>query len=374
MKKNYSQKNVGILGGGQLARMLVMAGHDLGLRMHVLSQSEDDPAAQVTRHWYKGSLDQKKVLVNFLNQVNVATFESEFLDAQLLQEVCRQHQFQIFPRPYLMARLQDRLSQKQLLLKHDLSSSTFLDWNESTTWEDLQKISKKGVVLKARRFGYDGNGTFIVRHLKDYESFVAKNKISPHGFIVEPFIDFKRELSLICARNKMGQFVHYPLAETYQKEARCFWVKGPVKHSLEKTFIKKCERFLHSINYVGVMGIEIFDCGKELLVNELAPRVHNTGHHSLDSMNYDQFTYHLMCLISADLPKPELVAPGFAMVNLLGEHNKDPSWEIPEKAQIYWYGKDKNRPGRKMGHINSISNNPKSALSQALKALKEFSL
>ena len=122
------------------------------------------------------------------------------------------------------------------------------------------------------------------------------------------------------------------------------------------------------------MGIELFDNGKEILVNELAPRVHNTGHHSLDSLTYDQFTYHLLCLVSADLPLPELVAPGFAMVNLLGENTKNPSWEIPAKAQIYWYGKEQNRPGRKMGHINSIANNPKAALNQALKALKEFSL
>lgn len=375
MKKHYSQKNVGILGGGQLARMLVLAGHDLGLRMHVLSEREDDPAAQVTRHWHKGALDKKKSLVSFLSKLDVATFESEFLDAQLLQETCREHQFQIFPRPYLMARLQDRLSQKQMLLKHELNSTPFLEWQPSQSWEELQQFSKAGVVIKARRFGYDGYGTFIITSEKEYKNFLKGHaQSSEHGFIAEPYLKFKRELSLICARNKQGQFAHFPLAETYQKEARCFWVKGPVKHSQERFFVKKCERFLHSINYVGVMGIEIFDCGKDLFVNELAPRVHNTGHHSLDSMKYDQFTYHLLCLISADLPEPELVAPGFAMVNLLGENRRDPSWEISGKAQIYWYGKGQNRPGRKMGHINSIANNPKAALAQALKTLKEFSL
>ncbi|MCB0356129.1 MAG: 5-(carboxyamino)imidazole ribonucleotide synthase [Bdellovibrionales bacterium] len=374
MKRNYSKKNVGILGGGQLARMLVLKGHELGLRMHVLSENEDDPAAQVTRFWHQGSLSNKKSLVSFLKNVDVTTFESEFLDADLLQDISREHHVQIYPRPYLMARLQDRWLQKQMLNKHNMKTADFLDWKDTLRWEELHKFSPKGLVFKARRFGYDGYGTFIIKNSKAYENFIVQARENPHGFIIEPFIPFKRELSLICARNKMGQFVHFPLAETYQKDARCFWVKGPVKHSREKEFINSSRRFLNSINYVGVMGIEIFDTGKELLVNELAPRVHNTGHHSLDSLNYDQFTYHLLCLISADLPKPELVAPAFAMVNLLGEKSKLPSWEIPNNAQVYWYGKEHNRPGRKMGHINSIANNPKAALNQALKALKEFSL
>ncbi len=374
MKKHFTQKSIGILGGGQLARMLVLKGHDLGLQMHILSENESDPAAQVTKNWHKGSLNNKQNLISFLKKVDVATFESEFLDAKLLQEVCREKQFQIYPRPHMMARLQDRLVQKQILNKYSVATSAFLEWNDKITWQELANFSKTGVVFKARRFGYDGYSTYIVKNSAEYKKFCLTAKENPHGFIAEPFIKFKKEMSLICARNEKGQFINFPLCESYQKDARCFWVKGPVKHSLEKKIVRSSHRFLNSINYVGVMGIELFDCGKEVLVNELAPRVHNTGHHSLDSMNCDQFTYHLLCLISADLPKPELIAPGFAMVNLLGEKSKNPSWSIPNNAQVYWYGKGENRPGRKMGHINSIAKSPKDALNHALKALKEFSL
>ncbi len=373
-KNNITQKTIGILGGGQLARMLVLRGHDMGLKMCVLSENEEDPAAQVTKHWTKGSLNNKKCLVNFLKNIDVATFESEFLDADLLQEVCRENSFQIFPRPHMMARLQDRFSQKELLKKQFLPTSDFLVWSSSLEWKDLQSFSKTGVVIKTRRFGYDGYGTFILKSDKDYENFCKLHGQDPYGYIIEPFVKFKRELSLICGRNIKGQFISFPLAESYQKNARCFWVKGPIQHRGEKKLVRSCRQFLNSINYVGIMGIELFDCGREILVNELAPRVHNTGHHSLDSMNYDQFTYHLLCLMSSDLPQPELIAPGFAMVNLLGEKQSHPSWALSKDAQVYWYGKTENRPGRKMGHINSIAKNPKAALQQALKALKEFSL
>lgn len=374
MKKSFPQKSIGVLGGGQLARMLVLKGHELGIKMHILSESENDPAAQVTQHWQKGSPNAKEDLEKFLKNVDVATFESEFIDAKLLHQVCRENQYQVYPKPLLMAKLQDRLTQKQLLQKHQVPTSEFLIWKENLSWKELHDFNKTGVVIKKRLFGYDGYGTFIVTNQKEFNDFKDNFSQNDAGFIVEPLIKFKREMSIICARNKKGQFIHFPLAESYQKDARCFWVKGPVKHSQEKNLIRIYQRFLNAINYVGVMGIELFDSGRAVLVNEIAPRVHNTGHHSLDSLNCDQFTYHLLCLIGSDLPQPVLVAPGFAMVNLLGENAKSPSWKMPTQAQIYWYGKNQNRPGRKMGHINSVAKTPKEALNHALRALKEFSL
>lgn len=393
-------KPLGILGGGQLARMMALKAHEIGIPVKVLSERREDPAAQVTSLWVQGRLDNRETLTSFLRACSVATFESEFLDADLLEILSKETGTPIYPKPRHMAVLQDRLTQKRLLEKHGLPTSAFLEVHDEESarraFAVLSHGGRKGekaggVVFKKRRFGYDGYGTFVVRSERELEKFLpelsgpalSRNKRSlhgfnDHGFIGERFVPFRRELAVMVARGRDGRTLRFPFVETLQENSRCLWVKGPLRESprLERLG-KKAEEFLTALGYVGVMGIELFDTGREILVNELAPRVHNSGHYSLDALTEDQFTVHLKSVLGCALAPPaelRLHAPGFAMMNLLGSSDHAPSWRLPSDVHLHWYGKSENRPGRKMGHINALDRTPAEALAKALNRRADFNV
>jgi len=364
---------IGILGGGQLARMLALKAHELGLKVAILSENADDPAAQVTALWTQGSLADRKALKKFLAACSLVTFESEFLDAQLLDRLAKETATPILPRPADMASLQDRLTQKELLLKNRLPTARF--HTVATPDEARWALDDFGgrAVFKKRRFGYDGYGTFVVRSDEDLAKFLPELENAPSGFIAESFIPFKRELAVMVIRNAPGATLRLPFVESFQESSRCLWVKGPLKESPRlKALGRRLEKFLSGIGYVGAMGIELFDTGRELLINELAPRVHNSGHYSLDALAEDQFTLHLKAILGQDLSSPRLHAKGFAMMNLLGTTAAAPHWRLPREIELHWYGKKDNRPGRKMGHINVLAATPEAALAKAKKARASF--
>ena len=380
-----NQSKIGIFGGGQLARMLVIKGHELGLQMYVLSPSKEDPAAQVTSHWIQGDPNKSRDIKKFLSLVNLATFESEFFDGQLLHKHSKDLNTPIRPKPLTMHQIQDRLKQKQKLQKYDLPQAPFYKVNNK---KDLLKawsiFYTKGMVLKTRRFGYDGYGTFIFppyshqNNGEEIEAQIKKWNISfqnKEGFIAEAFQKFKRELSLIAARNYRGEICFFPLVETYQKESRCFWVKGPSQHKKLSPLKRKIKKYLEDIRYEGVIAFELFDMGKDLLINEIAPRVHNSGHYSLDALLPDQFTLHLLSILNQSLPcQPLELTSGYAMVNLLGGTQKQPHWTLHPKIKLHWYGKKENRVGRKMGHINATGPSAKKALQILLESERNFKL
>jgi 5-(carboxyamino)imidazole ribonucleotide synthase len=372
---------VGILGGGQLARMLALRAHDMGLKVAVLSEKADDPAAQVTSLWKQGSLSDPKTLEAFLQSCSVVTFESEFLDAHLLQNLAEKTGTSVLPQPSTMALIQDRLTQKELLVDNGLATAPFCPVNNEAEARTVLAELGGRAVFKKRRFGYDGYGTFVVRSEKELLSFLpelnpAKN---PDGFIAESFVPFQRELAVIAVRSLPGKCVLLPFAESYQENSRCLWVKGPLKldrrlSSQLKVFAQRIEKFLKKIDYAGAMGIEFFDTGRELLINELAPRVHNTGHYSIDGLSEDQFSLHLKAILGQRMTVPEIRGGGFAMLNLLGDTSAKPTWDLPADVRLHWYGKTENRPGRKMGHINATGKTPDEALNTVKKARRSFFL
>lgn len=366
-------KPVGILGGGQLARMMALKAHEMGLPIAVLSENQNDPAAQVTALWRKGLLNDRATLLNFLRSCSVVTFESEFMDAELLSELESESGTPIFPKPDDMSKLQDRLTQKELLVKFSLPTAPYVPVSNESEARSALKVLGGKAVFKKRRFGYDGYGTFVIKSESDFERFLPELEKNPHGFIAEALIKFKRELAVIVARGRDGRFVRLPFVESHQENSRCLWVKGPLKES--KVFNRlgsQLERFLRGIDYVGVMGVELFDSPKGILVNELAPRVHNTGHYSLDALTEDQFSLHLKAILGSEIKQPQLNAKGFAMMNLLGSHSRLPSWTLPGDIQLHWYGKSENRPGRKMGHINAVGSTPEVALALVKRRRKAF--
>lgn len=365
---------IGILGGGQLARMLAMSAHNLGAVPYILSMSEDDPAQQVVEKGFLGNPNDENSIRGFARYVDVITFESEFINGDTLVEAVPQHKKKVFPSVACIRALQDRKSQKELLEMHKIPTAP---WSVVTGEDSLLKLwdtwSAAPFVIKKRRNGYDGYGTYIIKTKKNLADFIKQQAHQPEGFIAEKFVHFKRELACIFSRTQNGHILQYPLVESFQKEARCFWVKGPIQHPKFATWSKKFKSLLEQIDYVGTIGVELFDDGAQLLVNELAPRVHNTGHYTLNTPGINQFEAHLRCLLGMDLPPTIETPPGFAMVNLIGTKGlQHPSWSVAPEAHLHWYGKSENRAGRKMGHINTVGQSPNDALKKALSALKGF--
>lgn len=366
---DVSHLKIGLLGGGQLARMLILRGHQLGLNMKVLSLSADDPAAQVCAEWVQGDPKDTQTVRGFLKTVDILTFESEFVDDHVIKLL--KTSSKVFPSAQNMELFQDRWTQKMSLQKAKLPSAPFKLAGDNP--EDLQSERPFGRVYKARRFGYDGNGTWVV---KKGQSLPVSSKIheSAANFIVEDFISFKRELALTFVCSSAGKIISLPLVETKQQENRCLWVKGPVTHKAHTALEKKLRQYLKNIHYVGAITFELFDTGERLLINEVAPRVHNSAHYSWDALNEDQFTLHLKALIGAKLEPPRSLAKGFAMYNLIGSTQAPPRWTLPPGVSLHWYGKKDNRPGRKMGHLNTLGASASKALTQLLKAKKDFKL
>ncbi|MEY4615169.1 MAG: hypothetical protein RJB66_129 [Pseudomonadota bacterium] len=376
LKKTPGQ-TLGILGGGQLARMLALAAHPYGIVPHIFAAEADDPAPQVCPHFSQGDLKDPVALEAFIKKCDVVTFESEFLNAETLARLSEKSKVPIYPHPTLMGKLQDRLSQKQLLEKYKIPTAPYAPVN---TWADIENLQKMGreIVLKQRRFGYDGYGTFFI-HTKtgarDWHQIQQKTK---EGFIAEKKIPFRRELALLMARDQFGTIIDFPLVESKQTNARCDWVMGPIKHRQEKALRKSMKAFLKKENYVGLMAFELFDDGKNLLVNEIAPRVHNSGHYSQDAMSMSQFQAHILAVAGYKLVAPAVLAP-FAMANLLGSSDQCPEWsnqlaKTPKQCQLHWYGKKENRNHRKMGHINATATSPQAALKVALTARRKVQL
>ena len=176
-------------------------------------------------------------------------------------------------------------------------------------------------------------------------------------------------------RDSFSRILTFPLVQTKQSQSRCDWVYGPVHHKKLKWMVSKLKNFLHSLNYVGSIAFEFFDEKGHLLVNELAPRVHNSAHYSLNSLSENQFSLHIKAIAGESLPSKIMQKDkAFAMVNLLGQSRRTPQWQSTVPGTLHWYGKEENRLGRKMGHIHCSGENPQQALRQALKARKSILL
>jgi len=376
-KRNLGQK-IGLLGGGQLARMIAIACHERGLIPVVLSENSGDPAAQVVQHWIQGSPANPAALRKLLEICSVVTFESEFMDIPEKGEysfVKAQAQ-KFFPRLPLMRSIQDRRTQKELLSKYKIPQPKYLVVeSEAQLHKALTQMSFPCVLKKARG-GYDGYGTFIFKKAEDVQKFLRQNLASGDwsgAFTLEEWVPFQREIAILFvrskSRNNKKNFCSFPLVESKQSQQRCDYVLGPIQTSkvaAMKALTKKFRRLMDSENYVGVLAVELFETKNELLVNELAPRVHNTGHYSMDALSESQFLIHVRAGLGQDLDSPKLRAPAFVMTNLIGESEEALAFPDGLLGKLHWYGKVQNRRGRKMGHINYLGENALKLLKKAL--------
>lgn len=365
---------VGLLGGGQLARMLVVKGQQMGLTMKVLCANKDEPAAQVTPHVVLGDPNDPKDVLAFAEGVDLLTFESEFFPGEMLAKVAEQTSARIFPSPRVLTQLQDRLTQKAALMDFKVPTAPFMRLETADDLFLATEAFEHRFVLKKRTGGYDGYGTIIVKSESDLEKAFGILEPSKDLWIAEAFVPFQRELAVQLARNRNGDVTIFPMVETQQVDQRLDWLTGPVQKTNFAPFLKNLASFIKKINYVGVIAFELFETKGQLLVNEIAPRVHNSGHATLESCTVDQFTQHLRAILNLKLQKPVSISKGFALVNLIGQGGSSPHFPESLNCHFHWYGKQECRQGRKMGHLTATGDSSRKCLQLLLRERKGFQL
>jgi 5-(carboxyamino)imidazole ribonucleotide synthase len=358
---------LGILGGGQLAKMTAAAAAEFGCETVVLERQDDFPAHSVDTHAIIGDWNDPQQLLKLAPLVDVVTLENEFVDTGALS-VLADNRHKLWPTAATIALVQDKFLQKQAFTSAGLPVPRFA----AAPTPDAVRQFGLPAVLKKRRNSYDGKGNATVRTAGDLPAAWAKLDGDQHALYVEEFCAFRRELAIIVTRGQDGSVVRYPVVETINREHICHVTKGPVALPVVGDIT---ERAITAIGGVGSFGMELFqlDDGR-LLVNEIAPRVHNTGHYTIEACACSQFENHVRAVLGWPLGSPAMVAPAAAMVNLLG-FGDGPGTPIGlaealrvPGAHVHVYGKTRSARGRKMGHVTALGATPEEAAVVAQRA------
>ncbi|KFI27108.1 5-(carboxyamino)imidazole ribonucleotide synthase [Haematobacter massiliensis] len=343
---------IGILGGGQLGRMLSVAAARLGLRCHIYDPAPSPPAAQVAERVTTAAWEDREALVAFAASVDVVTYEFENVPAASLDaiEAIRP----IRPGRRALAVSQERIAEKDFLTSLGLVTAPY---RRVITRDDLtQALAEIGApaILKTTRLGYDGKGQARIRHLEEADH--AFTAMAGAEAVLEGFVSFSREVSVIAARGLDGSVAAYDPGENVHREGILHTTRVPatLTSAQRSDAVLIAARILNALDYVGVMGVELFVTETGLLVNEIAPRVHNSGHWTQNGCVVDQFEQHIRAVAGWPLGDGHRIAD-VEMENLVG----DDVQRVPELAQqantaLHLYGKSEARPGRKMGHVNRI--------------------
>jgi 5-(carboxyamino)imidazole ribonucleotide synthase len=378
--KTYSDR-IGILGGGQLARMTVQAAIPLGLDITILAETSDSPAGRLA-HEIMGGWDNTESLRQFADAVELVTLENEFVDAQVLDQLAAWNKV-VRPAASVLRMIQDKLVQKQTLSKHGLPVPQFAAVHSS---EDIQAAAKQlgwPLILKARREGYDGYGNATLHSPHDIEAALERLGWPTRTLMVEQVVPFVRELAVLIAQTAGGDSVAYPVVETVQRNHICHLVRvpAPIEPELAQRATELAHTAVEVVGGVGITAVEMFQTpGGEILINEMAPRPHNSGHFSIDACHTSQFENHLRAVLDLPLGAPNLRVPAAVMVNLLGTRNGKTTANGLEQALaipnvfVHLYGKRDVRKGRKMGHVTALGNTLMEAEERALIAAQNINL
>jgi 5-(carboxyamino)imidazole ribonucleotide synthase len=350
---------IGILGGGQLGRMLAMAATQLGFDVAVLTPRPHAPDARVAAHALVARYDDRSALQQLVALSDVITFEFENVPASALH-ILAELGADVAPGPKALASTQDRIDEKRFL--NDCGAPT-VDYEAIHAASDIPAalggLGGGPALLKTRREGYDGKGQVWVRDPEEAEAAFAAIGAKPA--ILEAKADFVRELSIIAARGRDGAVACYPVGENRHADGilRTTLAPAPDWQDVQARAETIARRILEGLDYVGVLGVELFELADgRLLVNEVAPRVHNTGHWTQDGCLCDQFEQHIRAV--AGWPLGSIAAQrAVRMENLLGREVDDwPRLAADPDARLHLYGKGEARPGRKMGHVNWVLGSP----------------
>ncbi|BCJ89839.1 N5-carboxyaminoimidazole ribonucleotide synthase [Terrihabitans soli] len=347
---------IGILGGGQLGRMLALDAARLGFKIHIFCP-DTGPAFDVSAAHTQADYEDEAALIRFASEVDLVTYEFENVPAKTAEILAKSKP--LYPDAHALATTQDRLAEKTFLKNLGVPLADFAEVNSEA--ELLAAVRKLGrpSVLKTRRFGYDGKGQTMIREEADLAAAFAA--IGSQPAVLEAFVPFEIEVSVVAARNARGEFQAFDVTENRHENhiLRTSTVPAALSAETSAEALKIAGKIAEALNYVGVIGVEMFvvrENGRDqVLVNELAPRVHNSGHWTQDGAETSQFEQHIRAIAGWPLGSPKRLGRS-EMTNLLGDEVH--AWQqlaASPGVHIHLYGKGAARPGRKMGHINRLT-------------------
>ena len=368
-------KRLGIIGGGQLGMMITEAAKNLSEHISeitVLDPTENCPAAQAGAKQIVGDFKDELAILKLAEQSDIITYEIESGNTDVLSKL----KAKIEPSPSTLSIIQDKFLQKTFLSENELPVSQFY---EITSLGDLhEKIKELGlpVLLKSRRDAYDGRGNFKITSSDEIEK--AYNHFDGKSLMVEKFVNFKMEVSVIAARNTKGKITGYPLVENIHENNILKMTIAPARVSIDviKNAGEIAKKTMEVLKGAGVFGIEMFiDQDDKILINEIAPRVHNSGHHTLQSSKTSQFEQHLRAILGLELGSTDLVHRT-VMCNILGPYGFEGKYNPIklEKDGVYlkMYGKDISKSQRKLGHFNVVDLNDSKDISELLETADQI--
>ncbi len=348
---------IGILGGGQLGRMLALAAQQLGLKVHIYSPDKESCAFDVVRTFTCAAYDDEAALARFAGSVDVITYEFENVPAKTAAFLAKRKP--VLPDPHVLGLTQDRLVEKNFISELKIAVAPYAPVHSAS--QLAAGIEKVGLpaVLKTTTMGYDGKGQAKIA--KGDDPNAAWRSLKNEPCILEGFVNFEREVSVVAARSADGHVECFEVTENEHRDHILHISKVPAKVSpaLAAEARKIATRIAKAFDYVGVFAVEMFVVRKgkkqTVLVNEIAPRVHNSGHWTIDGATVSQFEQHIRAVAGWPLVKPIRLGKRVEMINLIGaEANDTAHWLNVPGASLHLYGKGEARPGRKMGHVTKV--------------------
>ncbi|MBV8224406.1 MAG: 5-(carboxyamino)imidazole ribonucleotide synthase [Verrucomicrobia bacterium] len=365
---------IGLLGGGQLGRMFGIAARRMGYRVHTFEPSPDSPAGQISDREFNGAYTDWEVLETFVQSVDVVTFEFENIPAEVVDRISQSRP--VHPRFEVLHICQNRIREKNFLRTHHYPHVPFAVVSNQAEFDAALALIGAPAVLKSADFGYDGKGQQKIDtgDRRDYA------RLAQGQAILEKWIDFELELSVICARDAQGSSCVFPASENLHTRHILDYSIAPARidPQVQRDAQALAESIAHELDVVGLIAVEFFlTRDYDLIVNELAPRPHNSGHYTFDACLTSQFEQQLRAVCGLPFGSPKLFSP-IVMVNLLGDlwrAGVPPDWRpilSDPYAKFHLYGKLEGRPGRKMGHFCVLRETLDEALDAALRIRQEL--
>ena len=368
MPASFPIQTIGILGGGQLGRMMALAARAMGFRIIVLDPDENCPCAAIADRHLKAAYEDEKACLDLLASCDVITYEFENVPLQ----AARLLESKLPQSSRLLEITQDRILEKESIRQLGFATADYLpirNRGELEAFAAIFQSKPQKTFIKTARGGYDGRGQFVLRNPEDLTRFIEEDYKEELAYVAENAFDFDKELSAIVCRNARGECRVFPIAENIHRNQILYQslVPARIPDSLRSEVENTAKLLAEGLKLQGTLAIEIFRKGEEIRINELAPRPHNSGHFSLDACETSQFEQHIRAICNLPLGEIRLHSPCL-MQNVLGEEMPLLDREKIGKHKLHLYGKEEARTGRKMGHINVLEK----TLDQCLESAKSI--
>lgn len=373
--KVYPPSTIGIFGGGQLGKMLAQEAKKMGYRVIVLDPDPDSVCGQVSDEQIVSEFSSKEQALNLAKKSDVLTYEFENIPFDTIKYLEKKG-FVVFPGSHVLEITQNRIKEKEFLKNRGIKTTSFCRFSNIFEFKKSAGNLHFPAVIKTATGGYDGKGQIVLKTKEDVNNI--PDGLFAGELIYEEFVPFKKELSVICTRGRNGDVVTFPVSENIHRDNILYISKVPAEVSDEVKNIAFgiAEKIIRKLNAIGTMGIEMFLLeDSTVLVNEIAPRVHNSGHYSIEGCYTSQFNQHIRAICGLPLGSTKLLGKA-AMINILGDCGVSEDAKLSgidkllniEGVYLHLYGKSKLKPKRKMGHITALSDTIEEAERKALKA------